>query len=27
VNVTAARQLGLTMPADLVSRADEAIGR
>jgi putative ABC transport system substrate-binding protein len=27
VNVSAARQLGLTIPADLVSRADEAISR
>ena len=27
VNLTAARQLGLTIPADLVSHADEAIGR
>ena len=27
VNLTAARELGLRIPADLVSRADEAIGR
>jgi hypothetical protein len=27
VNLNAAKQLGLKIPADLVSRADEAIGR